>query len=96
MVGESGSPHCPFAKKEDSLISPLVAPRNNYLGVMLPYTPLHYLLLKDNFTALVMTSGNITDQPIIADNLEAMEKLDGIVDFFLPIIEIYLTAVMIL
>ena len=70
-------------KKEDSLISPLVAPRNNYLGVMLPYTPLHYLLLKDNFTALVMTSGNITDQPIIADNLEAMEKLDGIVDFFL-------------
>ena len=70
-------------KKEDSLISPLVAPRNNYLGVMLPYTPLHYLLLKDNFTALIMTSGNITDQPIIGDNLEALEKLDGIVDFFL-------------
>jgi len=70
-------------KKENSLISPLVAPRNNYLGVMLPYTPLHYLLLKDNFTALIMTSGNITDQPIIGDNLEALEKLDGIVDFFL-------------
>ena len=70
-------------KKEDSLISPLVAPRNNYLGVMLPYTPLHYLLLKDNFTALIMTSGNIADQPIIADNLEALDKLDGIVDFFL-------------
>ncbi|MEA3453523.1 MAG: carbamoyltransferase HypF [Candidatus Caldatribacteriota bacterium] len=70
-------------KKEDSLISPLVAPRNNYLGVMLPYTPLHYLLLKDNFIALVMTSGNTTDQPIIGDNLEALEKLDGIVDFFL-------------
>ncbi|GAH31184.1 unnamed protein product, partial [marine sediment metagenome] len=42
-------------KKENSLISPLVAPRNNYLGVMLPYAPLHYLLLKDNFTALIMT-----------------------------------------
>jgi len=70
-------------KKEDSLISPLVAPRNNYLGVMLPYTPLHYLLLKDNFTALIMTSGNITDQPIIGHNLKALEKLDGIVDFFL-------------
>jgi len=70
-------------KKVDSLISPLAAPRNNYLGVMLPYTPLHYLLLKDNFTALIMTSGNITDQPIIGDNLEALEKLDGIVDFFL-------------
>jgi len=70
-------------KKEDILISPLVAPRNNYLGVMLPYTPLHYLLLKDNFTALIMTSGNITDQPIIGDNLKALDKLDGIVDFFL-------------
>jgi len=70
-------------KKVDSLISPLAAPRNNYLGVMLPYTPLHYLLLKDNFTALIMTSGNNTDQPIIGDNLEALEKLDGIVDFFL-------------
>ena len=70
-------------KREDSLISPLVAPLNSYLGVMLPYTPLHYLLLKDNFTALIMTSGNITDQPIIGDNLEALEKLDGIVDFFL-------------
>lgn len=70
-------------KKEDSLISSLVAPRNNYLGVMLPYTPLHYLLLKDNFTALIMTSGNIADQPIIGDNQEALEKLDGIADFFL-------------
>jgi len=70
-------------KKEDSLISSLVAPRNNYLGVMLPYTPLHYLLLKDNFTALIMTSGNITDQPIIGDNQEALEKLDRIADFFL-------------
>ena len=70
-------------KKENNLISPLVAPNNNCLGVMLPYTPLHYLLLKDYFTALIMTSGNITDQPIIGDNLEALEKLDGIVDFFL-------------
>lgn len=50
---------------------------------MLPYTPLHYLLLKDNFTALIMTSGNIADQPIIGDNQEALEKLDGIANFFL-------------
>lgn len=70
-------------KKEDSLISSLVAPRNNYLGVVLPCTPLHCLLLKDNFTALIMTSGNIADQPIIGDNQEALEKLDGIADFFL-------------
>ncbi len=70
-------------KKKNNLISPLVAPNNNCLGVMLPYTPLHYLLLKDNFTALIMTSGNIADQPIIGDNQEALDKLDGIADFFL-------------
>ena len=70
-------------KKKHNLISPLVAPNNSYLGVMLPYTPLHYILLKDNFTALIMTSGNIADQPIIGDNQEALEKLDRIVDFFL-------------
>jgi len=70
-------------KKKNNLISPLVAPNNNCLGVMLPYTPLHYLLLKDNFTALIMTSGNIADQPIIGDNQEALEKLDRIADFFL-------------
>ena len=70
-------------KKKNNLISPLIAPNNNCLGVMLPYTPLHYLLLKDNFIALVMTSGNITDQPIIGDNQEVLEKLDRIADFFL-------------
>ncbi|GAI86807.1 unnamed protein product, partial [marine sediment metagenome] len=70
-------------KKKNNLISPLVEPNNNCLGVMLPYTPLHHLLLKDNFTALIMTSGNIADQPIIGDNQEALEKLDGIADFFL-------------
>jgi len=64
-------------------ISESVAPKNNYLGVMLPYTPLHYLLLKDQFFALVMTSGNISEEPIISDNKEAFEKLDKVVDFFL-------------
>lgn len=70
-------------KKKDGLISSFVAPNNDYLGVMLPYTPLHYLLLKDNFLALVMTSGNFSDEPIISDNQEALEKLDKIADFFL-------------
>ncbi|HDK26247.1 MAG TPA: carbamoyltransferase HypF [Candidatus Atribacteria bacterium] len=70
-------------KKRDSIISSFVAPNNNYLGVMLPYTPLHYLLLKDTFSALVMTSGNFSEDPIICDNQEALEKLDKVVDFFL-------------
>ena len=70
-------------KKNYQVISKWVAPHNNYLGVMLPYTPLHYLLLKDHFLALVMTSGNFSEEPIIGDNQEAFDKLDKMVDFFL-------------
>jgi hydrogenase maturation protein HypF len=70
-------------KKENNLISTIVAPNNNYLGVILPYTPLHYLLLKEEILALVMTSGNIGDQPIISDNQKALEKLNKIADFYL-------------
>jgi len=70
-------------KKKNQFISTSVAPNNNYLGVMLPYTPLHYLLIRDNFLALVMTSGNISEEPIIGDNKEALERLGNIADFFL-------------
>ncbi|MBT3236699.1 MAG: carbamoyltransferase HypF [Bdellovibrionales bacterium] len=47
-----------------------ISPDNNYLGVILPYTPLHYLLL-DNFEALVLTSANLADEPIAISNIEA-------------------------
>ena len=61
-----------------------IAPRNASVGVMLPYTPLHYLLLQatgDN--PLVMTSGNMSDEPIVHDDQEAVRRLTGMVDFFL-------------
>jgi hydrogenase maturation protein HypF len=64
-------------------VSSQVAPANGYFGVMLPSTPLHHLLLKDNFTALVMTSGNISDEPIAYQDADALEKLAGIADYFL-------------
>jgi hydrogenase maturation protein HypF len=70
-------------------ISPLVAPGNNTLGVMLPYTPLHYLLLEPTNQptnwplALVMTSGNYSEEPIAIDNDEALERLDNLADAFL-------------
>ena len=61
-----------------------VAPRNRYLGVFLPYTPLHHLLLSSSrCDALVMTSGNLSEEPIAIDNDEAVERLRGIADGFL-------------
>ena len=56
---------------------------NNYIGVMLPYTPLHVLLLGDDLDCLVMTSANLSDTPIVYKNAEAAEKLAGIADGFL-------------
>jgi hydrogenase maturation protein HypF len=80
-------------RRPDTPISPLVAPGNNYLGVMLPYTPLHYLLLESSCSldivhcsfplALVMTSGNYSEEPIAVDNDEALERLSDLADAFL-------------
>jgi hydrogenase maturation protein HypF len=70
-------------KKEPSVLSSEVAPRNGCFGVMLPYTPLHYLLLQQGFLALVLTSGNVSDEPIAVDNEEAFRRLSGIADYFL-------------
>lgn len=56
---------------------------NGFVGVMLPYTPLHYLLFGDDIDMLVMTSANLSDTPIIYKNDEALEKLRGIADGFL-------------
>ncbi|MFZ5995541.1 MAG: carbamoyltransferase HypF [Thermodesulfobacteriota bacterium] len=64
-------------------ISAEVAPRHKYFGVMLPYTPLHYLLLKQGVTALVMTSGNLSEEPIAIGNDEAFRRLGHIADYFL-------------
>jgi hydrogenase maturation protein HypF len=70
-------------KIKSDLISGLVAPDVPNLGIMLPYTPLHHLLLENNFTALVMTSANQVDEPICISNREAFDRLRGIADYFL-------------
>ena len=61
-----------------------VAPANRFIGVMLPYTPIHHLLFHSHeFDALVMTSGNLSGSPIVKDNDEAFAKLANIADYFL-------------
>ena len=70
-------------------LSQSIAPGNNTLGVMLPYTPLHYLLFSDSpdadaeFPALVMTSGNLSEEPIVVSNAEALSQLSRVADWFL-------------
>ena len=64
-------------------ISDAVAPQNQYLGFMLPYTPLHLLLFERDLSVLVMTSGNASQEPLCFDNEEALERLRTIADFFL-------------
>ncbi len=75
-------------------LSDAIAPNNQFIGVMLPYTPLHYLLFRHpvnsrkpagepHFLALVMTSGNLSEEPIVHNNDEALQKLSGLVDGFL-------------
>jgi hydrogenase maturation protein HypF len=77
--------------KPDSSIATEVAPGQLTLGAMLPYTPLHYLLFhsfepssnKVNARALVMTSGNLSEEPIATDNDEARQRLSALTDYFL-------------
>src|SRR5438067_201768 len=64
-------------------VAPSVAPRDPLLGIMLPYTPLHHLLLRETRAPLVMTSGNRSDEPIAHEDADAFDRLQGIADFFL-------------
>lgn len=64
-------------------IAPGVAPRLKRLGMMLPCAPLHFLLMDEVGLPLVMTSGNLSDEPICRTNAEALERLGGIADLFL-------------
>lgn len=71
-------------RKRLNAVAENVAPRNRNLGVFLPYTPVHHLLFAEGgFDALVMTSGNLSEEPIAIDNQEAVSRLSGLADGFL-------------
>jgi hydrogenase maturation protein HypF len=80
------SPQSPIVLMDacpDAAIAAEVAPNSHTLGVMLPYTPLHHILLNDVGRPLVMTSGNLSEEPIAKDNDEAQRRLAPLADAFL-------------
>ncbi|OAI19024.1 carbamoyltransferase HypF [Methylomonas koyamae] len=70
-------------RKAGEILAAGVAPGEDKLGFMLPYTPLHTLLMQELDNPIVLTSGNVSDEPQCTDNDEALQKLAGIADYFL-------------
>ncbi len=83
LLSSTQSPIVLMNWKKSSSVAKEVAPRQKYLGIMLPYTPLHHLLLRDTDFPIVMTSGNLSEEPIAKDNDEALQRLSDIADYFL-------------
>ena len=70
-------------KRDNVPLAESIAPGHRHLGIMLPYTPLHYRLMDAMDGPLVMTSGNLTDEPIAYEDQDAIARLSGIADYFL-------------
>ncbi len=83
MLSRPERPILLLAKREGHGIAEEVAPRSASFGVMLPYTPLHHLLLAHPSGALVMTSGNLSDEPIAYANEDGFARLSDLADCFL-------------
>ena len=83
LLTSSEAPILLLPRRPDAPISDQVAPGNPNLGIMLPYTPLHHLLLREVDFPVVATSGNLTDEPICTDEDEAMVRLGGVAEAFL-------------
>jgi hydrogenase maturation protein HypF len=82
LMRSPGRPIVLARRRGDAHVAPSVAPGTPWLGVMLPYTPLHHLLCEGFGGPLVMTSGNLSDEPIAFEDGEARQRLGGVADAF--------------
>jgi hydrogenase maturation protein HypF len=83
LLSSPASPIVLLKMKDRTGISDEVAPGLKHLGIMLPYTPLHHLIMNETGLPLVMTSGNLSEEPIAKDNEEALKRLAVIADYFI-------------
>src|SRR5262249_3273328 len=77
------SPIVLLSRRTGAASASSVAPDNPYLGMMLPYTPLHHILMRQLGRPVVATSGNHSDEPIVIDERDAVRRLGDIADVFL-------------
>jgi hydrogenase maturation protein HypF len=83
LLASSGRPIVLLTRRPGAAVAAATAPGNRSLGVMLPYTPLHHLLLRATGRPIVLTSGNASDEPIAYRDDDALARLGGIADAFL-------------
>ncbi len=83
LLSSPAAPIVLLERKNKDSLADNIASNNPYLGVMLPYTPLHHLLMHELNFPVVATSGNLSDEPICVDEYEALNRLQNIADVFL-------------
>jgi hydrogenase maturation protein HypF len=83
LLASSRRPVVLLPRRPGAAVADAVAPGNRQLGIMLPYTPLHHLLLGEVGRPIVLTSGNVSDEPIAYVDADALARLAGIADAFL-------------
>ncbi len=83
LLRSAARPIVLVTRRTDAPLAPSVTAGSPWVGLMLPYTPLHHLLCHDTGAPLVMTSGNRSDEPIVIDDADARRRLSGIADAFL-------------
>ncbi|MDP8970209.1 MAG: carbamoyltransferase HypF [Actinomycetota bacterium] len=83
MLTSARRPIVLLRRRSDAALAAAVAPGNRFLGLMLPYTPLHHLLVREVGRPIILTSGNVSDEPIAYRDADALQRLDQIADAFL-------------